>query len=290
MRPAYMVEYIAFQHSQTRYSWQAITSTEARLFRRIAIIALAAYVSPAAALLAGSAAAQAQEVTVFAAASLKNALDEIAAAWKQAQGKQTRIAYGASPALARQIEAAAPADIFLSADPDWMDYVDQRKLLRPASRANLLANRIVLIAPKDSSIDLKIEKGFALRAALAGGRLAMANTDSVPAGKYGKAALEALGVWSTVQDRVAQAENVRAALLLVSRGEAAAGIVYQTDAAADSNVRIIGTFPQDTHSPIVYPIAILQSSKNPDAAAFVAFLKTPTAARLFEKQGFSLVK
>jgi len=235
-------------------------------------------------------AAQAPDLTIFAAASLKNALDDIAVAWKQEAGKSTRISYGASSALAKQIEAAAPADVFISADLDWMDYVDQRKLIKLESRANLLANRIVLIVPKDSRIDLRIEKDFALRAALGDGRLAMANTDSVPAGKYGKAALEALGVWSTVQDRVAQAENVRAALLLVSRGEAAAGIVYQTDAAADPNVRIVGTFPQDTHPPIVYPVAILQTSKNPDAAAFVAFLKTSTAARLFEKQGFSLVK
>ena len=260
------------------------------MLRRSAIVALSAGVLSCALLAAGTVAAQAQEVTIFAAASLKNALDDIAAAWKQEAGRATKISYGASSALARQIEAVAPADVFISADLDWMDYVDQRKLIKPESRTNLLANRIVLIAPKDSKFDLRIEKGFALRAALGEGRLAMANTDAVPAGKYGKAALEALGVWSTVQDRVAQAENVRAALLLVSRGEAAAGIVYQTDAAADPAVRIVDTFPQDTHPPIVYPVAILQTSKNPDAAAFLAFLKTPTAVKLFEKQGFSQVK
>jgi len=255
-----------------------------RLLRGAAAAAFAIAVSH------GMASATQGELTIFAAASLKNALDDIAASWKQETGKQTRISYGASSALAKQIEAAAPADIFISADLDWMDYVDQRKLIKPETRANLLANRIVLIVPRDSKLELKIEKGMALRAAIGEGRLAMANTDSVPAGKYGKASLEALGVWQTVQDRIAQAENVRAALLLVSRGEAAAGIVYQTDAAADPAVHILGTFPQDTHPPIVYPMAILQSSKSPDAATFLSYLKTATVAKLFEKQGFSLVK
>lgn len=236
------------------------------------------------------AAAQSQPVLVFAAASLKNALDDIAAQWSKETGKQTKISYAASSALARQIEGAAPADIFVSADLDWMDYVAQRKLIKAESRANLLANRIVLIAPKDSKADAKIEKGFPLRTLLGEGRLAMANVDSVPAGKYGKASLEALGVWASVQDRIAQAENVRAALLLVSRGEAPLGIVYQTDAAADSKVRIVGSFPENTHPPIVYPIALLASSTNPEAVAFAAYLQSAAAPALFEKQGFTVLK
>jgi len=236
------------------------------------------------------AAAQSSPVLIFAAASLKNALDDIAAQWSKETGKQTKISYAASSALAKQIEGAAPADIFISADLDWMDYVAQRKLIKPESRANLLGNRIVLVAGKDSKAAIKIEPGFGVRALLGDGRLAMANIDSVPAGKYGKAALEALGVWSSVQDRIAQAENVRAALLLVSRGEAPLGIVYQTDAVADPNVKIVGVFPENTHPAIVYPVAVLASSANPDAAAFAAYLRTPVAQPLFEKQGFTVLK
>ncbi|TWT10013.1 molybdate ABC transporter substrate-binding protein [Reyranella sp. CPCC 100927] len=235
------------------------------------------------------ASAQSAPVLVFAAASLKNALDEIAAQWSKETGKQTKISYAASSALAKQIEGAAPADIFISADLDWMDYVAQRKLIKPESRVNLLGNRIVLVAGKDSKAATKIESGFALRTLLGDGRLAMANIDSVPAGKYGKAALEKLGVWSSVQDRLAQAENVRAALLLVSRGEAPLGIVYQTDAAADPNVKIVGVFPEDTHPAIVYPVAVTANSANPDAAAFAAYLGAPAARPLFEKQGFTVL-
>ena len=171
-----------------------------------------------------------------------------------------------------------------------MDYLAQRQLIKPASRANLLGNAIVLIAPKDSKVALKIERGFALKQALGDGRLAMANIEAVPAGKYGKAALEALGVWSSVSDRVAQAENVRAALLLVSRGEVPLGIVYQTDAAADPGVKIVGAFPVDSHPPIVYPVALLSTSANPDADAFLAYLKSPAAKPFFEKQGFTVLK
>ena len=235
------------------------------------------------------AAAQSAPVLVFAAASLKNALDEIAVQWSKETGKQTKISYAASSALAKQIEGAAPADIFISADLDWMDYVAQRKLIKPESRVNLLGNRIVLVAGKDSKAATKIEPGFTLRALLGDGRLAMANIDAVPAGKYGKAALEKLGVWPSVQDRIAQAENVRAALLLVSRGEAPLGIVYQTDAAADPNVKIIGVFPENTHPAIVYPVAVTANATNPDAAAFAAYLGTPAARPLFEKQGFTVL-
>jgi molybdate transport system substrate-binding protein len=227
---------------------------------------------------------------IFAAASLKNALDEIAAAYAKEPGKAApRISYAASNALARQIEAGAPADLFLSADLDWMDYAQGRNLIRPDSRVGLLGNRIVLVAPKDSTTVVNLAPGLDLAAALAGGRLAMANVDAVPAGKYGKAALEKLGAWEGVKDRVAQAENVRAALLLVSRGEAPLGIVYRTDAASDPNVTIVGTFPEDAHPPIVYPAAITRASTNPDAAAFLAFLRGPEARAAFERQGFTVL-
>jgi molybdate transport system substrate-binding protein len=234
--------------------------------------------------------AQSKDVVILAAASLKNALDEASAAWAKQSGKTTRISYAASSALAKQIEGGIPADLFISADVPWVDYVAERNLIKPASRFDFLGNEIVLIAAKDSKIDLKIDKSFALRAALGDGRLAMANVDAVPAGKYGKAALEALGVWASVADRVAQAENVRMAMTFVSRGEAPLGIVYRTDAAADPNVKIIGAFPADSHPPIIYPVALLASSSNSDAAAFVAFLRSPAARPFFEKQGFTVLK
>jgi molybdate transport system substrate-binding protein len=237
-----------------------------------------------------SAWAQSKDVVVLAAASLKNALDEASAAWSKETGKAARISYAASPALAKQIEAGIPADLFISADIPWVDYVAERKLIKRTSRFDFLGNDIVLIAGKDSKIDLEIARDFPLRAALGGGRLAMANIDAVPAGKYGKASLEQLGVWASVADRVAQAENVRMALVLVSRGEAPLGIVYRTDAAADSNVRIVGAFPTGSHPPIVYPAALLATSTNPDAEAFVAYLKSPAARPFFEKQGFTVLK
>ena len=234
--------------------------------------------------------AQSKDVVILAAASLKNALDDASAAWTKQTGKATRISYAASSQLAKQIEAGIPADLFISADVPWVDYVAERKLIKPASRFDFLGNEIVLIAGKDSKIDLKIDKGFALRAALGEGRLAMGNIDAVPAGKYGKASLEALGVWPSVADRVAQAENVRMAMTLVSRGEAPLGIVYRTDAAADPKVKIVGAFPASSHPPIVYPMALLASSTNPDAEAFVAYLKSPAAMPFFEKQGFTVLK
>ena len=234
--------------------------------------------------------ARSKDVVILAAASLKNALDDASAAWTKETGKTAKISYAASSALARQIEGGIPADIFISADIPWMDHVAERKLIKASSRRDLLGNQIVLIAPRESKVELRIEKGFGLRAALGDGRLAMGNIDAVPAGKYGKAALEALGVWRSVADRVAQAENVRMALTLVSRGEAPLGIVYRTDAASDPSVRMVGVFPDGTHPPIVYPMALLSTSTNPDAQAFVDFLKSPKARSSFEKQGFSLLK
>ena len=255
--------------------------------RRRALFAVTAALLPAP---ATPALARPKEAVVLAAASLKNALDEASAAWAKQTGKTAKISYAASSALARQIEAGIPVDLFISADVPWMDYVAERKLIKPASRVDFLGNEIVLIAARDSKVDLRIDKGFPLRAALGDGRLAMANIDAVPAGRYGKAALESLGVWPSVAGRVAQAENVRMALILVSRGEAPLGIVYRTDAAADPNVKIIGAFPAGSHPPIVYPMALLASSTNPDAEAFVAYLKSPVARPFFEKQGFIVLK
>jgi molybdate transport system substrate-binding protein len=233
--------------------------------------------------------AQGNDVVVFAAASLKNALDAINAQWQKETGKKAVISYAASSALAKQIEQGAPAQIFISADLDWMDYLAQKSLIKPETRSNLLGNRIVLIAPKDKAQPVDIKAGFDLARVLGDGRLSMANVESVPAGKYGKAALEKLGVWSSVSGKIAQAENVRAALLLVSRGEAPAGIVYQTDAAADLDVKIIGTFPRDTHPPIIYPIALTATASNPDVAAFLAYIKSAAAKPLFEAQGFTVI-
>ena len=232
--------------------------------------------------------AQGGDVVVFAAASLKNALDAINAQWQKETGKSAKISYAASSALAKQMEQGAPAQMFISADLDWMDYVEKKNLIKPGSRSNLLGNRIVLIAPKDKAQPIDIKPGFDLAKILGDGRLSMANVDSVPAGKYGKAALEKLGVWASVSNKLAQAENVRAALLLVSRGEAPAGIVYQTDAASDSSVKIIGTFPEDTHPPIIYPIA-LTANASPDAAAFLAYIRSDKAKPLFEAQGFMVL-
>lgn len=229
------------------------------------------------------------EPTVFAAASMKTALDEVASAWKAETGKTASISYAASSALAKQIEAGAPADIFISADRDWMDYLGERQLIDAATRVDLLGNSIVLVAPKDSASEIDIAKGFPLASLLGDGRLAMANVDSVPAGKYGKAALEHLGVWDSVKDRLAQAENVRSALVLVSRGETPLGIVYQTDAAADPGVKVVGTFPPASHPPIVYPVALTAGTADADAGAFVAFLQTVTAKAVFEKQGFTVL-
>jgi molybdate transport system substrate-binding protein len=236
-----------------------------------------------------SAAAQGKDVVVFAAASLKNALDDIAGQWQRATGKKAVISYAASNTLIKQIEQGAPADIFISADLDWMAYGQQKNLIKPDSRFNLLGNRLVLIAPKDSTVNANIQRGFELAALLKGGRLAMGNVDAVPAGKYGKAALEKLGVWDSVKDKIAQAESVRAALLFVSRGEAPLGIVYQTDAAADPNVKIVGTFPENTHLPIIYPVALTRESTNADAQAFLNYLRSPPARAAFERQGFTVL-
>jgi molybdate transport system substrate-binding protein len=235
-----------------------------------------------------SAAAQAADVTVFAAASLKNALDDAAKRYEAKTGDKVIVSYAASSALAKQIENGAPADIFFSADLDWMDYLEHNKLIDTASRHTLLGNTLVLIAPKDSTASLVIEKNFPLLQALgADGKLAMASVDTVPAGKYGKAALSYLGVWDAVSPRAAQAENVRAALALVAKGEAPLGIVYGTDAKSEPAVRVVGTFPEDSHPQILYPVALTASAK-PEAVKFLEFLLSPEAAPSFESQGFTI--
>jgi molybdate transport system substrate-binding protein len=240
--------------------------------------------------LVGSAEAQEKGVIVFAAASLKNALDEAIATYAQESGKEVKASYAASSALAKQIQQGAPADLFFSADLDWMDYLAGKGLIKDDTRTNLLRNRIVLIAPRGSTVgQLRVGPGLDLAGAVGDdGRLAMADVSAVPAGKYGKAALEKLGVWPGVQGRLAQAENVRAALALVSRGEAPLGIVYRTDAAADPGVTIVGTFPDDSHPPIVYPVALTREGTG--GADFLAFLRGPAARAAFEKQGFTVIQ
>ena len=235
--------------------------------------------------------AQSKPVLVFAAASLKNALDDINAQYARDTHKPAAaISYAASSTLAKQAEAGAPADIFISADLDWMDYLAKKNLIKSETRKTLLGNALVLVAPKSNATNVDIKPGFPLASLLHGGKLAMADTRAVPAGKYGQAALESLGVWSQVSGSIAQAENVRAALALVARGEAPYGIVYATDAASEPGVAIAGTFPENSHPPIVYPAALLKDSSNPDAAAFLAYMESAKAKPLFEKQGFTVLK
>jgi molybdate transport system substrate-binding protein len=235
--------------------------------------------------------AQEQTVTVFAAASVKNALDDIIAAYGRNLGRKVVASYAASSALAKQIGEGAPADVFISADKEWMDYAAQKKLIVPKSRINLLGNRLVLIAPKDSKLDeVKIAPGFDIARLAGDGRIAVADMRAVPAGKYAKAALGKLGGWAAAESKLASAENVRAALALVGRGEAPLGIVYETDARIEPNVKIVGRFPDNAHPPIVYPAALTASAK-PDAAKFFAFLSSGTALVFFERYGFTyLVK
>ena len=232
-------------------------------------------------------AAHADEITIFAAASLKDALDGVAAEWQASHKDDTLvISYAGSSQLAKQIQQGAPADLFISADSDWMDYVAQRGLIAPASRRDLVTNHLALIAPASSKTRLTIGKGMNLNAALAGGRLAMAGPD-VPAGRYGRAALNYLGVWPSVQDRVVSADNVRNAMLFVSRGEAPLGVVYDTDALVDPKVRIVGLFPDRSHPRIVYPAAIVKSSTNPAGARFMTFLRSRAAQDIFRRYGFT---
>ena len=231
--------------------------------------------------------AVAQRVTVFAAASLKNALDEAAADYALGGKPKPAISYAASSALAKQIDNGAPADLFISADLAWMDYLDRKGLLAPGTRRNLLGNRLVLIAPTNHPVKLQPAPGFPISETLRNGRIALADPNSVPAGKYAKAALQSLGVWEQVAPRVAAAENVRAALAFVARGEAPLGIVYATDAAEEPRVMVAGVFPSGTHPPIVYPIAALRAAKA-GSASLLDFLEGPQARRIFARHGFAV--
>jgi molybdate transport system substrate-binding protein len=234
---------------------------------------------------APAAAQTAAPVTVFAAASLKNALDDVNLAYGAQGGGTARASYASSSVIARQIEAGAPADVFISADTDWMDDLAKRGLIAPGSRRDLLTNRLVLIAPKDSGVRLRIAPGMNLVAALGGGRLAVGGPD-VPAGRYAEASLEALGVWPRVKDHLAPGENVRATLAFVARGEAPLGIVYETDALIEPAVRVVGVFPASSHAPIVYPAALVAASRNPAARAYLDFLRGPQARAIFRRYGF----
>ena len=250
-----------------------------RLFR-LCLIAISAFTAPA--VWAQSRA----EVTVYAAASMKEGLDNLVRHFENQGGGKVRVSYAASSTLARQIEKGAPADVFISADLEWMDYLAQRKFIRAASRANLLSNRLVLIAPVDSKAVLAIAPKFPLAQALGDSRLAIADPASVPAGKYARSALEALGVWHEVAPKAARAENVRAALALVARGEAPFGIVYSTDAIAERKVRVVGEFPANLHPPIVYPAALLADSRSKAAEALLRFLRSAAAREVWQKFGF----
>lgn len=227
-------------------------------------------------------------VTVFAAASLKNALDEVAAKFEQETGGLTSLSYGGSSALARQIQHGAPAQVFLSANTAWMDVLESEGLLLADTRVNLLSGQLVLIAGPDTDISLKIEPGMNITGALNGGRLAMALVNAVPVGVYGRAALHSLGLWDEVQDHVAQTDNARAALRLVALGEAPLGIVYATDAIAEPRVRVLGLFPEGSHPPILYPVARLARGGNAASQAFYEFLTGPSARAVFAQHGFGI--
>ncbi|MEN3931238.1 molybdate ABC transporter substrate-binding protein [Microvirga sp. W0021] len=274
-------------------------------------IALAAYFQPAFSL---DISPKEEKIVVFAAASMKNALDSANSLWKQREGSDVTVSYAASSTLARQIESGAPADVFISADIDWMDYLLKSNKIKPQSVTQLLGNRLVLIAPQaanlqptelKSSLDIfrllltshkasnmpavTPKPGFDISRLLDGKRIAMASPDSVPAGKYGKAAFEKLGLWKDVAPRVAPADNVRAALLLVARGEAVLGVVYQTDATAEKNVSIVSTFPEDSHPAIIYQAGIIASSQHSAAQKYIEFLKSEDVRSRFEAEGFKVL-
>lgn len=232
---------------------------------------------------------QDSSITIFAAASLKNAVDDINTAFTAKAKVKAVASYAASSALMKQIEQGAPADIFISADLEWMDYGSQKKLVKDDTRVNLLANRLVLIAPKASKLDtVDIKQGFDLAKLAGDGRVATGDVRAVPVGKYAKAALEKLGSWTAAEPKMAMAENVRAALSLVARGEAPLGIVYETDAKIEPNVKIVGIFPQDSYPPVTYPAALTVTAK-PDAAQYISFLRSQAAKEIFEKYGFSFL-
>ncbi|HSN40834.1 MAG TPA: molybdate ABC transporter substrate-binding protein [Burkholderiales bacterium] len=254
-----------------------------RLFRFAALLAALLFV-PAA---LPAAAADTGTITVFAAASLTDALTDIGKAYEAKSGTHVVFSFAASSVLARQIENSAGADMFMSADLDWMDYLDRKNLIAPGTRRTLLGNHLVLIAPAGLKMAVKIAPHFDLAGALGNSRLALADPASVPAGKYAKAALTSLGVWDGVSGKLAVAENVRAALAYVARGETTLGIVYNTDAKIEPRVHVVGIFPDSSHAPILYPVALTRDAK-PGAAGFETFLQSPAARAVFEKYGFTV--
>lgn len=238
-----------------------------------------------------SMAASAQEpVIVFAAASLKDALDEASKAFKTSDGVDVKLSYAGSLALARQLEQGAPADIFASADQDSMNYAVSKNSIKTGSRFDLLQNGLVFIAPGSSNIQSIALSTDGIKQAVGAGRISTGEVNTVPVGKYARAALQKLGLWSEVEPRLAQSDNVRAAMNFVTRGEAPLGIVYATDAAAEPGVRVVATFPADSHPPIVYPFALTAGTKNPAAPKFLSFLRSDAARKIFEKKGFTVLK
>jgi len=225
------------------------------------------------------------QLLVFAAASLTDVLGEVSREFEQQGGVPVKLSFAASSMLARQIEAGGRADVFISADQEWMDYLQQRGLIEKSSRRDLAGNRLVLIAPANSRVALEIAPGFPLLAALGGGRLSTGDPDTVPVGRYARAALLSLGVWEQIQDRVARADNVRSAMMFVARGESPLGIVYATDALADSQVRIVATFPENTHAPITYPGATIRGARA-EAIAYLNYLASPAVRDTWRRFGF----
>jgi molybdate transport system substrate-binding protein len=233
-------------------------------------------------------AARAASVTMFAAASLTDALNDVGKAYKARTGNDVVFSFAASSALAKQIEASGGADLFMSADTDWMNYLDKKGLIQADTRKDLLGNHLVVVAPADQTVSLLLDGKFDFAGALHGGKLALADPASVPAGKYAKASLTQLGAWDAVKNQLAPAENVRAALAYVARGEAPLGIVYTTDAMAEKKVHVVAILPDSTHAPIVYPAALVKDGK-PEAKAFLAFLSGREARAIFEKDGFIIL-
>jgi molybdate transport system substrate-binding protein len=231
----------------------------------------------------------AEAVKVFAAASLKDALEEVGRAWKASSGKEIAIVAAATPALAKQIEEGAPADVFISADVKWMDHLQAKDLIKPETRKDLLGNRLLLVgsAAAPASVDLRDAAAFSKL--LEDQKLAVAGVESVPAGRYAKEALTNLGLWAAAEPNLAQTENVRASLALVSRGEAIAGIVYESDMIKEKNAKQLAVFPAESHAPIIYPLAVVAASANPDAAELVQYLSSPQAAAIFKASGFTVI-
>jgi molybdate transport system substrate-binding protein len=229
------------------------------------------------------------ELLVFAAVSLTNVLGDLSTDWQRKSDVPVKLSFAASSVLARQIEAGGKADVFIAADQEWMDYLQARGLIEKTTRRDLVANRLVLIAPADSRIELKIAAGFPLVAALDGRRLATGDPDTVPVGRYARSALTSLGLWNAIQHRLVRADNVRSAMMFVARGEAPLGIVYATDALVDPKVRIVDTFPANTHAPIDYPAAVVNGART-EARQFIEFLASTGARDTWRKHGFREIR